>query len=95
MNHERRKEIVRPAVDLQDHYEEMVRQCKECGCGIILTVDGEAEMVLISFDEYRRMKGRLEMLEMLAEAESDVENGRTASIDSTFGELRSELAGLF
>ena len=37
------------------------------------------------------MKARIELLEVLAEAEDDVRNGRVAPIDETFADLRAML----
>lgn len=37
------------------------------------------------------MKARIELLEILAEAENDVKNGRIASVTETFDDLRKML----
>lgn len=37
------------------------------------------------------MKARIELLEILAEAEEDVRNGRVAPISDTFNDLRTVL----
>ena len=37
------------------------------------------------------MKARIELLEILAEAENDAENGRVAPISETFDDLRNIL----
>ena len=42
-------------------------------------------------EEYKRMKSRIELLEILAEAEDDVRNGRVAPISETFDDLRQML----
>ena len=42
-------------------------------------------------EEYKRMKARIELLEMLVEAEDDVKNGRVASVRETFNDLREIL----
>ena len=39
------------------------------------------------------MKSRVELLEILAEAEEDVRNNRVAPISDTFADLRSMLKG--
>ena len=45
----------------------------------------------LSYEEYKRMKSRIELLEILAEAEDDVRNGRIAPISKTFDDLRQML----
>lgn len=37
------------------------------------------------------MKARIELLEMLAEAENDVKNGKVAPVSETFNDLRKIL----
>jgi hypothetical protein len=39
------------------------------------------------------MKSRIELLEILAEAEDDVHHGRTAPVSDTFSDLRAMLQG--
>ena len=40
---------------------------------------------------YKNMKARIELLEVLAEAEDDVKNSRVAPITETFDDLRKML----
>ena len=47
----------------------------------------------MGYEYYRRLKARLELLETLAEAEDDAQNGRVASMQNTFDEIRAELKG--
>lgn len=86
-------ETIRPSADLRNHYSEISRQCRENGESVIITVNGRGDTVSMSYEDYNRIKARLELLETLAEAEDDVRNGRVASIESTFDELRAQLKG--
>lgn len=45
----------------------------------------------MAYEEYKRMEARVELLEILAEAEEDVKNGRVAPVCETFGSLRNVL----
>jgi hypothetical protein len=47
--------------------------------------------VYISYEEYKNMKARIELLEVLAEAEDDVKNSRIAPVIETFDDLRKML----
>lgn len=47
--------------------------------------------IIFFYEEYKRMKSRIELLEILAEAENDVNNKRTAPIAETFDDLRQML----
>ncbi len=85
------QEIIRPSADLRNHYNEISRQCREENEAVIITVNGRGDTVSLSYEEYKKMKSRIELLEILAEAEDDVKNGRVASINETFDDLRQML----
>lgn len=85
------QESIRPSADLRNHYSEISKRCKEKKEAVIITVNGRGDTVSLAYDEYKNMKSRIELLEMLAEAEEDVANGRVAPIHNTFNELREIL----
>ncbi len=87
------QERIRPSADLRNHYNEISRQCREDNEAVIITVNGRGDTVSLSYEEYKRMKARIELLEMLAEAEEDVTAGRVAPISETFDDLRAILKG--
>ncbi len=72
------RETIRPSADLRNHYNEVSRQCRENKEAVIITVNGRGDTVSLSYEEYNRLKARIELLEILAEAEEDVKNGRTS-----------------
>ena len=57
----------------------------------IITVNGRGDTVSLAYEEYRRMKSRIELLELLAEADEDVNAGRVAPMEDTFTSLRAIL----
>ena len=85
------QETIRPSADLRNHYNEISRQCKENKEAVIITVNGRGDTVSLSYEEYKNMKARIELLGMLAEAEDDVREGRVAPISETFDDLRAIL----
>lgn len=85
------QETIRPSADLRNHYSEISKQCREENEAVIITVNGRGDTVSLSYEEYKRMKSRIELLEILAEAEDDVRNGRVAPISETFDDLRQIL----
>ena len=85
------QETIRPSADLRNHYSEISRQCREDKEAVIITVNGRGDTVSLSYEEYKSMKSRIELLEILAEADDDVRNGRIAPISETFDDLRSML----
>lgn len=85
------QESIRPSADLRNHYSEISRQCRENKEAVIITVNGRGDTVSLSYDEYKRMKSRIELLEILAEAEDDEKSGRVEPIKNTFRDLRQML----
>ena len=85
------QELIRPSADLRNHYSEISRQCRENNEIVIITVNGRGDTVSMGYEEYKRMKARLELLELLAEADNDVKEGRVAPIQETFEDLRNSL----
>ena len=85
------QEIIRPSADLRNHYNEISKQCREEKEAVIITVNGRGDTVSLGYEEYKRMKARIELLEILAEAEEDVSKGRIAPMQDTFSDLRAIL----
>ena len=85
------QETIRPSADLKNHYNEISKQCREGNEAVIITENGRGDMVSLSHEQYKRMKARIELLEMLSEAEDDVKNGRLAPVSETFDDLRRKL----
>ena len=85
------QEVIRPSADLRNHYNEISKQCRNNNEAVIITVNGRGDTVSISYEEYKRMKARIELLEILAEADEDVKYGRVAPIKDTFDDLRKML----
>ena len=86
------RESIRPSADLRNHYSEISRQCRENKEAVVITVNGRGDTVSIAYEEYRRMRARIELLEILAESEEDVKFGRVAPVQETFDDLRKMLA---
>ena len=85
------KEIMRPSADLRNHYNEISRQSREENTAVIITVNGRGDTVSLGYEEYKRLQARIELLEILAEADEDVKYGRTAPVKETFDDLRNQL----
>ncbi|MBR1524285.1 MAG: type II toxin-antitoxin system Phd/YefM family antitoxin [Lachnospiraceae bacterium] len=85
------QETIRPSADLRNHYNEISRQCREDREAVIITVNGRGDTVSLSYEEYKNMKSRIELLEILGESDDDVRNGRVAPINETFDDLRAIL----
>lgn len=87
------KESIRPSADLRNHYNDISKACRENNEAVIITVNGRGDTVSLSYEEYQNMKSKLELYELLAEAENDVKNGNVSPIDDMFDELRFLIKG--
>lgn len=70
---------------------EFIRQMKQTGQPVILTVNGKAELVVLDARAYQRLielADRLETIQALKEGLEDVENGRTRPAREALEELR-------
>ena len=85
------QESIRPSADLRNHYNEISKLCRDNREAVIITVNGRGDTVSLGYEEYCRLKSRLELLEMLTEADEDVKSGKTAPIKETFNDLRKIL----
>ena len=85
------RESIRPSADLRNHYNEISRQCRENKEAVVITVNGRGDTVSIAYEEYRRMKARIELLEILEESDEDVKFGRVAPVRDTFDDIRKML----
>ena len=85
------QESIRPSADLRNHYNEISKLCRDNREAVIITVNGRGDTVSLGYEEYCRLKSRLELLEMFTEADEDIKNGRIAPINETFDDLRKIL----
>ena len=86
-------ETIRPSADLRTRYSEISRQCREDREAVIITVNGRGDTVSLGYEQYQELKARIELLEMLGEAEEDFRQGRVAPLGESFDALRAELRG--
>ncbi len=84
-------ETIRPSADLRSRYSEVSRLCREEREAVIITVNGRGDTGSLGYEQYQQMKAKIELLEMLGEAEADVRNGAIAPMQGTFDALREEL----
>jgi prevent-host-death family protein len=55
------QETIRPSADLRNHYKEISKQCREDNEAVIITVNGRGDTVSLAYEEYQRMKSRIEL----------------------------------
>jgi prevent-host-death family protein len=82
-------EDIRPFTDLERNSSEILRQARETGRPIVLTVKGKADAVLMDAKTYEKHLRAANMLRLLAPAEADVAEGRVRSAGSFLKEFKS------
>lgn len=87
-------ETIRPSIDLQNHYSEISRECRENRKPVYITVEGRGDTVIMGIADYERMRDELELLRVLNEAQEDVRMGRVAPIEDTFAGARAMLLAM-
>ena len=81
--------VSRTMADLSEKAHEIARLCQESGEPVLITDDGEEDLVVMSLEAYERGQARLELYRLLDEAESDFRNGdRGVSVESIRQRLR-------
>ena len=66
------QEAIRPSSDLRNHYNEISKQCREGKEAVIITVNGRGDTVSLSYEEYKNMKSRIELLAPISETFDDL-----------------------
>lgn len=83
-------EQIRPSADLRRNYHEMAKICKE-GTPIAVTVNGKADTVLLSHQDYLELQARLALYEHLAQSEEDIRMGRETTMETVFARMEKDL----
>ena len=83
---------IRPVTDLRAHSADISRSVNEENTPVILTKNGYANMVVLSYEDYIRLNEREELYRLLAEAEDDIENGRVFDFHDVMAEMREDIA---
>jgi PHD/YefM family antitoxin component YafN of YafNO toxin-antitoxin module len=74
---------------------DFLRQLRETGQPVVLTINGKAELVVQDGDSYQKLielAERVERLEALRESIADMRAGRTDPVEDMMAEMRQILA---
>ena len=66
---------IRPISDLRNKSHEIESYCRESGEPVFITKNGEDDLVVMSQAAYERDQARLELYQLLDEAEADIQAG--------------------
>lgn len=88
----RLREEIRPVTALKRGAAGLLRAVRETRRPIIITQSGQPRGVLIDFATYEEIREATLLLKLIAQGETDVRAGRTASQEEAFGAARTRLA---
>lgn len=82
---------VKPITYIKTHAAEVVREVADTGNPLIVTLNGEAKVVMMSVREYDKDRASLAMLKMLALSSLEIREGKMRDADEVFGRLEAML----
>jgi len=85
------KKGIRPTTHLKSKTAGLVREVSEEGRPITSTQHGEAKVVAMDVETHDRWRAAMALLEMLAQAEADVAQGRTVKQAEAFRRARGTI----
>jgi len=85
---------IRPLTDFKRNTAEFLRQLKETGDPVVLTINGKAELIVQDAASYQRLfdlAERLETIQAVNEGLDSVDRGDGKPMDAVFDALEKEL----
>jgi prevent-host-death family protein len=87
-------ESVKPISYFKSHASEVVREIIENHSSIVITLNGEAKVILQDIREFEKTQESLAMLKILAQSRKNLEEGKFRPAKEAFHELRKKTRGL-
>ena len=84
-------ESVKPISYIKTHASEVVREIVENHGTMVITLNGEAKVVLQDIREYEKTQESLAMLKILAQSRKNLEEGKIKSAKESFHSLREKI----
>ena len=88
-----RRRDVKPITYLKSRTADLVREVTEGGHAVTITQNGEAKVVVMDVDTYDRWRAAMVLLKLIAQAESDVQGGRTLKQVDVFRRAEKAIGG--
>jgi len=84
-------EQIKPISYVKAHAAEILDRLRETQEPLIITQNGEAKAVLQDIKSYETMQETIAMLQIVAQAEHDIAEGKLYSIEESFERIRKQL----
>jgi prevent-host-death family protein len=82
---------IRPVTDLRARAAEISRRVTEEHTPVILTKNGYANMVVMSYEQYVELNSRRELYRLLDEGKADIQNGNTIPFKTAMADIREDI----
>ncbi len=83
-------EDIRSITDLKRNTNSVLEQIHKTKRPVVLTVNGKAEAVLLSAEEYEKIENAFNLLKLLVPAEEDINNNRYTEARAFFKEFKRD-----
>jgi prevent-host-death family protein len=80
-------ESIKPITYVKAHSAEVLDHLDQDGNALVITQNGEAKAVLMGIREYERLKDAIALMQLLAQSERSIREGRGKTLDEGFEEL--------
>jgi prevent-host-death family protein len=82
---------VKPISHIKSHASEIISEISETGNPVVVTVNGEARVIIQDIKEYEKDRESMTMLKILAMGRKDMLEGRHKPLHQAFGELKKKI----
>jgi prevent-host-death family protein len=86
-------ENVKPISYLKAHASEIIRQIEDNQGTYVITLNGEAKVIVQDIHEYEKTQESLALLKILAQSRKSMEGGKVKSVKNTFIDVRKAVTG--
>jgi len=84
-------ECVKPISYIKSHASEVIREVVENNGTVVITLNGEAKVVLQDIREYEKTQESLAMLKILAQSRKNLNKGKFKTARESFRGLREKI----
>ncbi|MBF0505628.1 MAG: type II toxin-antitoxin system Phd/YefM family antitoxin [Nitrospirae bacterium] len=87
-------EAVKPISYIKSHASEVIRDITEGHGSVVITLNGEAKVILLDIREYEKTQESLALLRILAQSKKSHEAGKVKSLKEAFSDIKAKAKGI-
>ena len=83
---------IKPSTAIRHDYNSFSKLCHETQAPVVVTKNGEADLVVMSFESYQKMMARHRLGQMLAEVDREIAAGKPVrDFEETFAAIQKRI----